>query len=317
MPEDPRSRLPRVLIRVEAVSLNPVDLRTAAVGHPDWTYPHILGLDVSGTVEDIDHDDHLPGDLSWLVPEVGSRVVVHHDLRRQGGFADRLVARCDVVAPVPPTMDPIAAASLPTAGLTALDAVERRLRQISGQKVLIHGASGGVGAFAIQLADLFGATVIATARPEYASAAHALGAIHVLDYRDPDLPARVRALAPDGVDAIIDPVSAASATAGLGLLAHAGHLVAIAGRPDLATIPEFGLAPTISEVALGAAYTHGGVAGRRWLRWGLLRLITLIGEGLLHPPEIEVIGFRDIPEGLARLAAGEVDGKLVANLRWE
>jgi hypothetical protein len=93
--------------------------------------------------------------------------------------------------------------------------------------------------------------------------------------------------------------------------------VAIAGRPDLAAVPEFGLAPTISEVAIGAAYTHGGFAGRRWLVWGLERLMRLIEEGHLHPPDIEVLGFEDIPRGLERLSRREVDGKLVANLRWE
>ena len=73
---------------------------------------------------------------------------------------------------------------------------------------------------------------------------------------------------------------------------------------------------TAIEVALGAAYTHGGFAGRRWLTWGLERLMTLIVEGHLHPPDIEVIPFEEIPGGLERLAAGKVDGKLVANLRW-
>jgi NADPH:quinone reductase-like Zn-dependent oxidoreductase len=72
----------------------------------------------------------------------------------------------------------------------------------------------------------------------------------------------------------------------------------------------------VSEVALGAAYTHGGFEGRRWLTWGLERLMQLIIEGHLHPPDIEVISFDDVPRGLQRLADRAVDGKLVANLRW-
>ena len=62
--------------------------------------------------------------------------------------------------------------------------------------------------------------------------------------------------------------------------------------------------------------THGGFAGRRWLTWGLERLMRLIEEGHLHPPDIEVIPFEEISSGLERLARREVDGKLVANLRW-
>jgi NADPH2:quinone reductase len=158
--------------------------------------------------------------------------------------------------------------------------------------------------------------VIASARPENEEAVRALGALHVVDYRAPDFAEQIRRIAPGGVDAVIDTVSARSATQSLSLLKHAGHLVAIAGRPDLTGVPEFGLAPTISEVALGAAYTHGGFAGRRWLTWGLERLMLLVEEGHLHPPDIEVISFEDIPHGLERLANREVDGKLVANLRW-
>jgi NADPH:quinone reductase-like Zn-dependent oxidoreductase len=139
----------------------------------------------------------------------------------------------------------------------------------------------------------------------------------VVDYRAPDFEAQVRRIAPGGLDAVIDTVSAQSATDGLRLLRHAGHLVSIAGRADITTIEEFGMAPTVSEVALGAAYTHAGVDGRRWLAWGLERLMLLVVEGHLHPPEIEVIAFDAIPDGLARLARREVTGKLVANLRWD
>jgi NADPH:quinone reductase-like Zn-dependent oxidoreductase len=306
-----------VLVQVEAVGLNPVDFKTAATGHPRWRYPHILGLDVAGRVVAVHADAAARREQGWMLPLPGTRVVFHQDLREPGGFAELVAVPPDALATIPPQIDPIAAASLPTPGLTALDAVERRLRQISGQTVLIHGASGGVGAFAVQLAKLFGAKVIASARPENEQMVRALGALHVVDYRAPDMAEQVRRIAPGGVDAVIDTVSARSATDSLLLLKHAGHLVAIAGRPDLSTIPEFGLAPTISEVALGAAYTHGGFAGRRWLAWGLDRLMRLTIEGYLHPPAIDVITFDQIPRGLERLARREVDGKLVANLRWE
>lgn len=306
-----------VLVKVEAVGLNPVDFRTAATGNPMWRYPHTPGLDVAGRVVAVHADRAARREFEWMLPSPGTRVVFHNDLRAGGGFAEFVVAAPETLATIPPTIDPIAAASLPTSGLAALDAVERRLRQISGHTILIHGASGGVGGFAVQLAKLFGAKVIATARPETDTAVRALGALHVVDYRAPDFAEQVRRIAPGGVDAVIDTVSARSATWALGLLRHAGHLVAVAGRPDLTTVPEFGLAPTVSEVAVDAAYTHGGFAGRRWLTWGLERLMRLTYEGWIHPPEIEVIRFEDIPKGLERLSNREVDGKLVANLRWE
>lgn len=251
-----------------------------------------------------------------MLPQPGTRVVFHQDHREPGGFAEYVAVPPDALAVIPPQLDPIAAASLPTSGLTALDAVDRRLRQISGQTVLIHGASGGVGTFAVQLAKLYGAKVIAATRPDSEATVRAFGALHIVDHRAPDFVEQVRRIAPGGLDAIIDTVSARSATQGLQLLRHAGHLVSIAGRADLSTVPEFGMAPTVSEVALGAAYTHGGFEGRRWLTAGLERLMALIIAGQLHPPDIEVISFEDIPRGLERLANREVDGALVANLRW-
>jgi NADPH2:quinone reductase len=305
-----------VLIHVEAVGLNPADFITAQQGHRDWRYPHVPGLDIAGRVVAVHAEPAERVTSGWMIPDPGTRVVLHQDLRAQGGFAEYLAVSPEALAVIPPQLDPIAAASLPAPGLTALDAIERRLRQIAGHTVLVHGASGGVGAFCVQLAKLFGATVIASARPENEAMVRALGALHVLDYRSPDFAEQVLAIAPGGVDAVIDTVSAESATQGLALLRHAGHLVSVAGRADLSTIPEFGLAPTVSEVALGAAYTHGGLAGRRWLSWGLERLMRLIIEGHLNPPDIEVIGFEDIPQGLDRLARRQATGRIVANLRW-
>jgi NADPH:quinone reductase len=305
-----------VLVQVEAVGLTPEDVRIAARGNPAWHYPHVPGLDVAGRVVAVHAEPAARREIGWMLPAPGTRVVFFQDVREPGGFAEYVAVAPEALAVIPPALDPIAAASLPTAGLTALDAVERRLRQISGQTVLVHGASGGVGAFAVQLAKLFGATVIASARPESEEAVRALGALHVVDNRAPDLVEQVRRIAPGGVDGIIDTVSARSATQGLALLRHAGHLVSVSGRPDLSAVPESGLAPTVSEVALAAAYTHGGFEGRRWLTWGLERLMRLTIEGHIHPPEIEVIGFEEIPHGLERLADHSVDGTLVANLRW-
>ncbi len=305
-----------VLVQVEAIGLNPDDVRAAAHGHPTWRYPHVLGQDVSGRVVAVHAEPAARREIGWMLPAPGTRVVFFQDVREPGGFAEYVSVAPEALAVIPATLDPIAAASLPTAGLTALDAVERRLRQISGQTILVHGASGGVGSFAVQLAKLFGAKVIASARPENEEAVRALGALHVVDSRAPDFAEQIRRIAPGGVDGIIDTVSARSATQGLALLRHAGHLVSVAGRPDLSAVPESGLAPTVSEVALAAAYTHGGFEGRRWLTWGLERLMRLIVEGHIHPPDIEVIGFQQIPHGLERLASNAVDGSLVVNLRW-
>lgn len=305
-----------VLVRVEAVGLSPLDVRALAAGDPAWDYPHIPGLDIAGRVVAVHADRAARREKSWLVPSPGTRVALHQDVRVQGGFAELVAVPPQALAVLPPQIDPIAAAALPSAGLAALDAVERRLRQVGGQVVLVLDASDGVGGMAVQLAKLFGATVIGVARAEHADQVRALGALHVIDPDTDDLPAEVRRIAPDGVHAVVDTISARSATASLGLLRHAGHLVSVAGRVDLSGIPERSLVPTVSEVALSAAYRAGGEAERFWLKWGLERVMTLVLEGHVQPPPIEVITFDEIPQGLARVAAGEVDGRLVANLRW-
>jgi len=306
-----------VLVRVEAVGLNLADRTSTEPGDPAWHYPHVPGTDIAGRVVAVHADAAARREVGWMLPAPGDRVVLYHDVRESGGFAQYVAVPPEALAVIPPSLDPIAAASLPTPGLTALDAVERRLRQLSGHTVLISGDVGGVAGFAVQLAKLFGAKVIAGAPPELESAARALGALHVVDDRAADFTEQLALVSPGGLDAVIDAVSARSATTALSLLRHAGHLVSVAGRPDFATIPECALTPTVSEVALGSAYTHGGFEGRRWLSRGLERLMGLIIEGHLHPPEIRVIGFEDIPEALEELADGAGSRRVVANLRWE
>ena len=317
----PRRAEVELLVAVDAVAVTPTDVQ-AATGlstdrSPDWSGPIILGADVAGRVVGVRTEERIREEQSWRIPELGSRVLFHQDPRERGGFAELTLVDADVVAPIPPHLDPIGAASLPSAGLTALDAVERRLRRIEDQTVLVTGAPGGVGGFAIQLAKLFGAKVIATRTQRGdEELARCLGALYVAPAQGAELREAVAEIAPDGVDAVIDTVSASSAAAALDLLAFAGHLVATAGRPDPSQSADPGRCPTISEVVLTSTYTHAGPAGRRWLVWGLDRLMRLVQEGYLQPPPIEVVGFAEIPAALERLAEGRAAGPVVANLRW-
>ncbi|MGW2221046.1 alcohol dehydrogenase catalytic domain-containing protein [Nonomuraea sp. NPDC001684] len=172
----PRPGPGEVLIEVAATSFNPseVGLRAGLLREVfGGTLPHTLGWDVAGTV--------LTG-AGDLVP--GDRVIGLID----GAAAEYAVARADVLARAPRRIPLTAAAAVPVAGLTAWQAVFEHARIGPGSRVLINGAGGGVGLFAVQLAKHAGAYVVATAGPRSAAAVRALGADEVVDYTAGPLP---------------------------------------------------------------------------------------------------------------------------------
>lgn len=116
-------------------------------------------------------------------------------------------------------------------GITAWQMLHRRARVRAGQTILVHGANGGVGTTLVQLARHAGVRVIGTASPRHHQALRALGVLPV-DYRDPRLAARVRELAPGGVDAVFDHIGGASLTRSRQLLADGGTLVSYAMLKD-------------------------------------------------------------------------------------
>ena len=180
----PVPRPGEVLVRVCAVSLNPVDAKLIHGGHPQWRYPHVPGVDGAGIVEAV-------GDGDLRVRE-GDRVCFHHDLSRPGTFAQFVSVAAHVLSRVPDGVSFETAAALPCAGGTALQALDRKMHVRGGQTILIHGGSGGVGSFAVQIAKARAARVIATASPRNHEFVRELGADVVLDYRHADLIGRCR-----------------------------------------------------------------------------------------------------------------------------
>ncbi|QWB27331.1 MULTISPECIES: zinc-binding dehydrogenase [Streptomyces] len=294
----------QVRVEVEACGLNPSDYQRAAYGIPEWEWPAVLGLDVVGVVDAVgEHVTHV---------RPGQRVAYHGDIRERGGFAEYSLADATVLAPVPDGLAPAAAAALPSAGPTAYQAVIRRLGVGKGDTVLITGGAGGVGGFAVQLAALAGARVFATEAAHNAEHVEALGAEAVIDFRTEDIPTRVRELTDGrGLDAVVDTIGTDSATANLRLLAHGGGLAAIAGRPDLSAVPPFGMAPSVHEIALGAAYTVGDERSRAQLSGMLTDLLALTAEGRLDPMLARRVRLDEVPAALVELSGRGVRGKLV------
>lgn len=293
-----------VRVRVAACGLNPVDVSLSHRGHPDWTYPHILGLDVAGTIDAIGE-----GVTGW---SVGDRVAYHGDLRKSGGLAQYAVTEAYALARIPDSVPFVDAAALPCAGMTAWQAIDR-LRLGAGDTILVTAGNGGVGGFAIQLAALRGARVVTTASSD-AQRLHRLGATTVVDYTRKDVGDALRAASTDGFDGIVDTVGSANATGLLEHLAFAGGIACIAGRPDLAALPPFGGAPSIHLIALGAAHAAGTAKDKVALSSMLDGLLSLVTERRLDPMVTATCDLDGASGALAEIEGRHVHGKLVVTL---
>jgi NADPH:quinone reductase len=191
----------QLLVRAQASSANAIDASIAAGFLKDMVpheLPVLLGRDFAGVVEQVGDDvsGYAVGDRVFgAVAAMGATV---HD----GAWAELLAVPAQSVAHLPAEVDLAQAGAAPWAGLTALAAADA-LGLGQGETVLVIGASGGVGAFAVQLAARTGATVLAPGLPEDHDYLRGLGVAEVLD-RDGDIPAQVRERHPDGVDALLD-----------------------------------------------------------------------------------------------------------------
>lgn len=189
-----------VKIEVRASSLNAYDAKLVGGyldGELEHQFPVVLGRDFAGIVTEVG-----PG-VSGFMP--GEKVfgVVAKPRLGDGSFSEYVVVPTEVgLAPMPAGIDYRAAGVLGLAGVAALACVDA-VAPGHGELVLISGATGGVGHYAVQLAAARGASVIATAAPgPQSDLMHELGAAHTVDHRG-DLAAQVRRLAPAGVDAVV------------------------------------------------------------------------------------------------------------------
>ncbi|WP_437024211.1 NADPH:quinone reductase [Streptomyces sp. enrichment culture] len=213
-----------VLVRVRAVAVNPVDtfVRSGAYATP-VPFPFVVGRDLVGEVAAAGPGavGFAPGDRVWC------NSLGHAG--RQGASAQYATVAADRLYPVPPGVDEeqLVAAAHPAA--SAWLALFRHGGLTCGDTVYIGGAAGNVGGAAVALAAAAGARVLCTARAEDVPAVRALGAAEVLDYRAPDLTARLRRAAPDGVDLHLDTSGRGSLADSVDLLAHGGRLVVMVG----------------------------------------------------------------------------------------
>lgn len=213
---DPVPREREVRIVVSAAGVNFADILARLGLYPDAPKPPVVvGYEVSGIVDAIG-----PGVTTH---RAGDRVVA---LTRFGGYADRAVVPDVFAFPVPAGLSDLEAAAIPVNYLTALIALYRMANLAAADTVLIHGAGGGVGIAATQLARMRGATVIGTASAAKHAAIAAQGVQHAIDYRTADVAAEVSRLTNGrGVDVVLDPIGGRSFAESYRLLAPLGRLV--------------------------------------------------------------------------------------------
>ncbi|HEV2703282.1 MAG TPA: NADP-dependent oxidoreductase [Steroidobacteraceae bacterium] len=166
-----------VLVKVAAAGVNPVDYKIRNGKYPavkQDKLPYVLGRDVAGTVVECGPAAarFAKGEAVFAMPGIG-----------RGGYAEYAVVKVSEAAPKPESLDVIQAGAVPLAALTAWQGLFKHGNLRSGQRVLIHGGSGGVGHFAIQFAKAKGAHVITTVSAAHVDFVRRLGADEVIDYQ--------------------------------------------------------------------------------------------------------------------------------------
>lgn len=294
----------QVLLEVAAAGVNRADLLQRQghypppAGAPEWP-----GLEVSGRVLAV-------GEGVSSVRE-GEAVCA---LLSGGGYAERVVVDASLVLPVPRGVDLVEAAALPEAAATAWSNLVDLARLRAGESVLVHGGSGGVGSFAVQLAAALGARVLATARDEARCArVRELGAELAIPYADAEIPTAVReATEGRGVDVVLDVLGAGALGDNLRALATGGRLVVIGlqrgrkGELDLGVLLSRRL--TVAGTTLRSrplAERAAIVAALREHVWPLLE------QGRVRPVVHRALPMDRAGEAHELLDSGEVFGKLL------
>ena len=213
--EVPQPKDDEVLIKVYASSVNPVDQKIvagkAAAKFPT-KFPLTIGWDVSGVIEQA--GSHVRNF------SIGDEVYGRPFPTQNGAFAEYLVIKANEIALKPRSVDHIQAAAVPLAGLTAWQGLFKFGKLERGQKVLIHGASGGVGSFAVQFAQWKGADVIGTASADNLDFIKQIGANKAIDYDNQRFEEEV-----EDIDLVLDLIGGEIQHRSLAVIKPGGRLV--------------------------------------------------------------------------------------------
>jgi len=287
--EKPQPKDDEVLIRVRAASVNPVDYKIRSGTYPvvkQDQLPKVLGRDVAGEIERCGSTvrNFQEGDTVYAMLDGGP-----------GGYAEYVTVRADLVAPKPGQLDYRAAAAVPLAGLTAWQGLFDHGHLQPGQRVLIHGAAGGVGHLAVQFAKARGATVVATVGTQDVEFVKQLGADQVVDYTRERFEDEVR-----DVDLVLDLIAGETQERSWAILKDGGTMISSLARPSEAKAREH------------HARAENFVAHPD--RDELIEIGRLIDEGRVHPHVSAVFELKEAARAQAQLEQRHAQGKVVLQM---
>ncbi|HET7843208.1 MAG TPA: NADP-dependent oxidoreductase [Xanthomonadales bacterium] len=279
----PVPRAGEVLVHVRAAGVNPIDwkLRSGRFGQAAPTAPVIPGFDLAGDVAALGAgvDGYAVGDAVFAV------------IDDQGAYTEYAVVPAKQLVRKPARASYAEVAAIPTAGLTALQAVDA-LALKPGETVVIQGGSGGVGHFAVQLAKLRGARVVAVASGANEQFVRGLGADEFVDYREQAVEDVVK-----DADAVLDAVGGDTLAHSYQLLKEGGRILSVAGRMD--------------QAKLAARKLQGRTLGMDGNADDLQRLADLVAAGKLHVEVAKTLPLAEARAAHEESETGHARGKIV------
>ena len=286
-----------VLIRVRAAGVNPLDSNLLGRLTAASSYPFVVGIDFAGVAERVPAGDH--------GLQAGDRVFGM--ARTHGSYAEYTAAApgatLEPVARIPDGVTDDQAAALPIPATTALRTIDL-LEVTAGQQVVVMGATGGVGGYAVQMARARGAHVIATVRGD-ADEARRLGAEEVYDSQAGDVIAALRAAHPDGVDAVLDLVNGPDAIRrDAEVIRPAGRLVSTIFAADEGWFAQRQI----------TAHNHASSANPLISPQGLVTVAQMLADGTITARIRSTAGLDAAGQILDELRHGGLRGKAVIHL---
>ncbi len=277
----PQPKEGEVLVRVQAAAITPSEFTWIS---PDRAFPIILGHELSGVVAALGSGvvDLAPGDEVYGLPAFA----------RDGAQAEYVIALPNELASKPRSIGHVQAAEVPISALTAWQALFDHAHLRAGQRVLIYGATGGVGAYAVQLAKRTGAHVVGTASTQNVGAAKEIGADEVVDYTA----VRFEEVIHD-IDLVLDTVGGETEERSWGVLKPGGLLISVVTAP--------------SEEQAAAQGARGLFFIVEPSRTQLTEIGQLIDAGELHPLVETTYPIARAREAYAHALQGHIRGKVV------